>query len=92
MLRDISTSEIMKCIHIGLLCVQEKEADRPTMASIVLMLNGHSLSLPAPSHPAFCMHSSSQLDMPIGTNSGQSQSGNTQFSVDEVAITDVHPR
>ncbi|CAL5408536.1 unnamed protein product [Camellia sinensis] len=25
-------SEIMRCIHIGLLCVQKNAADRPTMA------------------------------------------------------------
>eukprot|EP00261_Vitis_vinifera_P017328 XP_010646959.1 PREDICTED: cysteine-rich receptor-like protein kinase 25 [Vitis vinifera] len=84
-LRDDTTSEIMKCIHIGLLCVQEKEADRPTMASIVLMLNGHSLSLPVPSHPAFFIHNSSQLDMPLGTRLDQ-------FSIDEATITDLHPR
>ena len=52
-LRDGSTSEIMRCIHIGLLCVQENVADRPTMASVMLMLNSYSLSLPIPSHPAF---------------------------------------
>ncbi|KAL6333586.1 hypothetical protein AAG906_028771 [Vitis piasezkii] len=45
-MRISSISEIMRCIHIGLLCVQENEADRPTMASIVLMLNSYSLSLP----------------------------------------------
>ena len=33
-LRDISTSNIMKYIHIRLLCVQENEDDRPTMAFI----------------------------------------------------------
>ncbi|XP_059596003.1 cysteine-rich receptor-like protein kinase 10 [Vitis vinifera] len=84
-LRDSSTSEIMKYIHIGLLCVQGNEADRPAMASIVLMLNGHSLSLPVPSHPAFFVHNSSQLDMPLGNKLDQ-------FSVDEATITDLHPR
>ena len=79
-------------MHIGLLCVQENEADRPTMASTVLMLNGQSLSLPTPSHPAFFMHSSSQMDMSTGTNSDQFQSGNTQFSVDEITITHLYPR
>ncbi|KAE8647666.1 putative receptor-like protein kinase At4g00960 [Cucumis sativus] len=52
-----SNVEMLKCIHIGLLCVQENAADRPTMATIVLMLSSMSLSLPVPSEPAFFMHS-----------------------------------
>jgi len=32
-----SRNEMMRCIHIGLLCVQENLADRPTMATIMLM-------------------------------------------------------
>ncbi|KAF5472869.1 hypothetical protein F2P56_009538 [Juglans regia] len=54
-----STSEMIRCIHIGLLCVQENVADRPTMASIVLMLNSYSITLPVPSQPAFFMNTSS---------------------------------
>ncbi|GAB2298801.1 hypothetical protein Dimus_032879 [Dionaea muscipula] len=37
-----SRDEIMRCIHIGLLCVQEHEVDRPTMSSVVVMLSSHS--------------------------------------------------
>ncbi|MBA0749566.1 hypothetical protein Gogos_003478 [Gossypium gossypioides] len=57
-LRNSSNSEeeIIRCIHIGLLCVQELAAKRPTMASVVLMLNTNSLSLPPPLQPAFLMY------------------------------------
>jgi hypothetical protein len=48
-IRSDSATEIMRCIHIGLLCVQENVADRPTMASEVLMLNSYSITLPIPS-------------------------------------------
>ena len=89
-IRDGSLSEILKCMNLVLLCVQENEADRPTMASTFLMLNG--LSLPAPSHPAFFMHSISQMSMSTGTNSDQFQSRNTQFSVDEITSTHLYPR
>ncbi|KAK4492799.1 hypothetical protein RD792_000121, partial [Penstemon davidsonii] len=34
--------DILKCIHIGLLCVQENATDRPTMTLVVLMLNNFS--------------------------------------------------
>ena len=47
------TTEIIRYIHIGLLCVQENVVDRPTMASVVLMLSGYSITLPTPSKPAF---------------------------------------
>ena len=52
-----STTEIIRCIHIELLCVQENVADRPTMASVVLMLNSFSITLPIPLEPAIFMHS-----------------------------------
>ncbi|KAL5147585.1 G-type lectin S-receptor-like serine/threonine-protein kinase SD1-1 [Glycine soja] len=47
-----SPSEILRHIHIGLLCVQQRQEDRPNMSSIVLMLNGEKL-LPEPSQPGF---------------------------------------
>ncbi|KAK8467435.1 hypothetical protein PHAVU_007G050300 [Phaseolus vulgaris] len=54
---DSSRNEIMRFIHIALLCVQEKVTDRPTMASVVLMLSSYSVSLPLPSKPAFSVRS-----------------------------------
>ncbi|XP_028806157.1 cysteine-rich receptor-like protein kinase 10 [Neltuma alba] len=58
-----SRDEIMRCIHIALLCVQENVTDRPTMASIELMLNSYSSSLPLPSRPPCLMNFSSTLEM-----------------------------
>jgi hypothetical protein len=46
-------SEVLKCVHLGLLCVQENPADRPTMLDVLVMLHGHPSSFPAPSKPAF---------------------------------------
>ncbi|TYG97189.1 hypothetical protein ES288_A10G018300v1, partial [Gossypium darwinii] len=47
-------SEVLKCIHIGLLCVQEDPVDRPTMLSVVFMLaSDDTITLPHPSEPAF---------------------------------------
>ncbi|AES59550.2 cysteine-rich receptor-like protein kinase 26 [Medicago truncatula] len=47
-LNNDSRNEILRCIHIGLLCVQENIVNRPTMASIVVMLNSDSVTLPMP--------------------------------------------
>ncbi|XP_010316619.1 cysteine-rich receptor-like protein kinase 10 isoform X1 [Solanum lycopersicum] len=57
MLRGSSglVSDITRCIHIALLCVQENVADRPTMAAVVLMLSSLSLALPVPSKPGYYM-------------------------------------
>ncbi|XVF38486.1 hypothetical protein REPUB_Repub20aG0106300 [Reevesia pubescens] len=76
-IRSSSNGEIMRCIHIGLLCVQEHTAKRPTMASVVLMLNSNSMSLPTPTQPAFLMYDSMLEAGPPSSdeNSGSSQSG-----------------
>ncbi|XP_039169043.1 G-type lectin S-receptor-like serine/threonine-protein kinase At1g11280 [Eucalyptus grandis] len=47
-----SPLEVRRCIHVGLLCVQEHAADRPNMWNVVLMLNGES-DLPQPGQPIF---------------------------------------
>ncbi|XP_072146435.1 receptor-like serine/threonine-protein kinase SD1-6 [Setaria viridis] len=44
--------EIKRCIQIGLLCAQHESADRPTMADVLLMLNGEK-ELPTPKKPAY---------------------------------------
>lgn len=44
--------EAMRCIHVGLLCIQQNPDDRPDMSTVVLMLNGES-TLPQPKEPGF---------------------------------------
>ncbi|URE27549.1 Cysteine-rich receptor-like protein kinase [Musa troglodytarum] len=46
-------SDLLRCVQIGLLCVQENPSDRPTMSTIAVMLNSETVSLRAPSQPAF---------------------------------------
>ncbi|EYU44078.1 hypothetical protein MIMGU_mgv1a002897mg [Erythranthe guttata] len=60
-----SVRDMLRCIHIGLLCVQENAVDRPTMASIVLMLHSLSITLQMPSEPAFFMSSRSGQETPL---------------------------
>ncbi|TVU02157.1 hypothetical protein EJB05_52382, partial [Eragrostis curvula] len=45
--------EVLRCIHVGLLCVQEDPLLRPGMAAVVIMLNSRSITLPAPTAPAY---------------------------------------
>ncbi|KAI3981969.1 hypothetical protein MKX01_018875 [Papaver californicum] len=51
-------SEAIKCIHIGLLCVQNRAVDRPTMATVDLMLGGET-DRPVPKEPPFASSTSS---------------------------------
>ncbi|KNA16259.1 hypothetical protein SOVF_090780 [Spinacia oleracea] len=50
---DFPVDEMAKCMHIGLLCVQDDAAKRPRMATIVGALNGESITLPLPTPPHF---------------------------------------
>ena len=45
--------EAVRCIQIGLLCVQDYAADRPTMSAVVFMLGNSATDLPSPKKPAF---------------------------------------
>lgn len=50
--RAYVTSEILRCIHVALLCVQQRPEDRPKMSSVLLMLGGES-TLPQPNQPGY---------------------------------------
>ncbi|RVW68700.1 G-type lectin S-receptor-like serine/threonine-protein kinase [Vitis vinifera] len=45
-------SEVLRSIHVGLLCVQRSPDDRPSMSSVILML-GSEGALPQPKRPGF---------------------------------------
>ncbi|KAF5756472.1 putative non-specific serine/threonine protein kinase [Helianthus annuus] len=88
--------DIFRSVHIGLLCVQEKVIDRPTMASVVLMLNSFSMALPLPAEPAFFMRSNYDPEVPLlqeyNSLTGSGGLGSSQYSVNEVSISDFVPR
>ncbi|KAL6660888.1 hypothetical protein ACP70R_000272 [Stipagrostis hirtigluma subsp. patula] len=52
--------EVLNCVEIGLLCVQENPADRPDASAVALMLSSHSAAVDnrrPPSRPAFVFSS-----------------------------------
>ncbi|CAA0396009.1 unnamed protein product [Arabidopsis thaliana] len=81
-----SRSEILRCIHIGLLCVQESPASRPTMDSVALMLNSYSYTLPTPSRPAFALESV----MPSMNVSSSTEP--LLMSLNDVTVSELSPR
>ncbi|KAG8490917.1 hypothetical protein CXB51_014736 [Gossypium anomalum] len=62
--------EILKCIHVGLLCVENFAKDRPTMSTVTSMLSSEIENLPAPKQPPF-------IDEKAASDHSQLQSQNT---------------
>ncbi|KAL8509729.1 hypothetical protein ACS0TY_016802 [Phlomoides rotata] len=46
-------TEVNRCIHVGLLCVQNFAEDRPVMSSVLFMLGNNEAILPEPREPGF---------------------------------------
>ncbi|KAK7322541.1 hypothetical protein VNO77_25926 [Canavalia gladiata] len=83
--KTYNSSEIMKCIHLGLLCVQEDAVDRPTMSTIVVMLASDTMTLPNPNHPAFS----------VGRKVKEEEStskASKDPSINEVTVSNILPR
>ncbi|KAF7011377.1 hypothetical protein CFC21_025694 [Triticum aestivum] len=45
--------EVLRCIHLGLLCVQDNPNARPLMSSTVFMLENETALLPTPKEPLY---------------------------------------
>ncbi|GAY51182.1 hypothetical protein CUMW_132320 [Citrus unshiu] len=58
-----SPEEVIRCIHVGLLCVQDKAMDRPTMSD-VSMLTNRTMALPTPKQTTFFINISSDYQEP----------------------------
>ena len=56
---DHNLQEVLRCIHVGLLCVQQRAVDRPSMSSVVVMLGSDSHVLPYPKRPGYFMETES---------------------------------
>ncbi|XP_051128578.1 G-type lectin S-receptor-like serine/threonine-protein kinase At1g11330 [Andrographis paniculata] len=82
-------SEVIRCIHIGLLCVQELPKDRPSISSVLSMLSSEIVELPEPKQSAFAVKSSRP---DVGTSSASQQSQKSSNSVNNVTLTMVDGR
>ncbi|PKI40211.1 hypothetical protein CRG98_039404 [Punica granatum] len=88
-----ATNKVIKCFHIGLLCVQDDPEDRPTMDSVILMLSSESTSLPLPQRPSFFFPSRKHKQTPLSLNLLQSTEKLTSWSANEEAVhTEPRPR
>ncbi|KAL2475509.1 S-locus lectin protein kinase family protein [Abeliophyllum distichum] len=74
-------NKILRCIHVGLLCVQECAPDRPIMSEVAFTLCNET-RLPYPKQPAFIFNKAST------TASPKSASAENR-SVNDMSITNV---
>ncbi|XP_062231736.1 cysteine-rich receptor-like protein kinase 44 [Phragmites australis] len=88
--------EILRCVHMGLLCVQEDQHLRPGMASVVVMLNSRSITLPAPTAPAFALPDRPLTAVVDARGRGADGQGPMvaapEPSINDVSVSDLEPR
>ncbi|KAK9056357.1 hypothetical protein SSX86_027447 [Deinandra increscens subsp. villosa] len=77
---EFSKDEALRCIQIGLLCVQEHAEDRPNMSKVLLMLSSDVLNLPQPKYPGFSL---GKRHHEIESSSKQDES----LTINEVTVT-----
>ncbi|MFS8015328.1 putative protein kinase RLK-Pelle-DLSV family [Helianthus anomalus] len=77
---EFSQDEVLRCIQIGLLCVQEHAEDRPNMSKVLLMLSSDVINLPQPKYPGFGL---GKRDSEKGSSSKQDES----LTLNELTVT-----
>jgi hypothetical protein len=77
--------EILRCIHVGLLCVQDFANDRPSVSIIISMLKSEIIDLPLPKQPAF-------TERQIAPNACSTQHNPSKSSANNVTVTMVQGR
>ncbi|KAL6844011.1 hypothetical protein ACP4OV_025684 [Aristida adscensionis] len=73
-----SPNEAIRCIHIGLLCVQDNPNNRPLMSSVLFMLENEATSLSVPKQPMYLSQWYSEV---------QATGGDTNNSMNFMSIT-----
>ncbi|KAF8666991.1 hypothetical protein HU200_053160 [Digitaria exilis] len=96
--RRAPLDQMSKLVNIGLLCVQDSPADRPTVSSVNVMLSSDTVSLQVPSKPTFCiseMEDHSHLYSDAYNRAVKLQStdkAKEALSTNEVSLTELEPR
>ncbi|KAG6394015.1 hypothetical protein SASPL_144591 [Salvia splendens] len=70
--------EIVRCIQIGLLCVQEYPKDRPSIEMVLSMLSRDIVELPLPKQPVFAEN---------GSTPGSGSTNQNVFSNNELTLS-----
>jgi hypothetical protein len=90
-------SQALRCIHVGLLCVQQDPDHRPDISTVVFVLTRDSMELQPPSQPAFFFGRESP---PASLSNGQRSYSYDRsdlvlqqgISVNGITLTEPYPR
>ncbi|XLR41613.1 hypothetical protein S83_026273, partial [Arachis hypogaea] len=77
-----SREEVIRLIHVGLLCVQRRPEDRPSMSDVLMMLSSEG-PLPQPKKPGFFI----ERDVDFG-DSSSSRNDKLLSSVNHLTVSD----
>ncbi|KAG2689715.1 hypothetical protein I3843_09G150500 [Carya illinoinensis] len=78
-----SVDEVLRYIQVGLLCVQQRVEDRPTMSSVLLMLANENAMVPQPKEPGFYTEVSS-IGMDTLSSGKNRHTTTNEFSTQEL--------
>ncbi|XP_076937029.1 G-type lectin S-receptor-like serine/threonine-protein kinase At1g67520 [Bidens hawaiensis] len=77
--------QLLRTVHVALLCVQESAMDRPTTAYMISMLLNDNILLPSPKRPAF-------FNGRLWSNSTPKESELKHYSVNNMTLTVMEGR
>ncbi|CAI9292647.1 unnamed protein product [Lactuca saligna] len=80
-----SENEVLRCIQIGLLCVQELPKDRPKMSEVMLLLSSETMGMSPLKHPGFFFRNEN-LEPEISSKKDDS------VTVNQITLTVIEPR
>ncbi|CAH1448384.1 unnamed protein product [Lactuca virosa] len=82
---NIFENEVLRCIQIGLLCVQEHPEDRPNMSNILLLLSSEIAQISLPKYPGFFIRKRN-------TETEFSRIQDDSRSINEITVSILHGR
>ncbi|CAM0884814.1 unnamed protein product [Alopecurus aequalis] len=94
-LDEHSRNQQLRCLHVGLMCVQADPGERPEISTIIFMLTRDNMEIQPPEEPAFLFRS---LSHGRNLQSSSGASANSIFvlgedsSLNGVTITEPYPR
>ncbi|XP_042752616.1 receptor-like serine/threonine-protein kinase SD1-8 [Lactuca sativa] len=73
-------NEVLRCIQVGLLCVQGQPEDRPNMSKVLILLSNETVQIPPPKHPGL-------FTRKINNETESSSKGDDSMTVNGITIS-----
>lgn len=90
---NYSKAEILRCVQVGLFCVQQDPSNRPTMESVLLILQNNSSDVQLPPHYSSVSSSDTNVQAHnIAREHDQFQSDQTYDRESTMQFNDLYPR